>query len=364
MKIAFYCSNEFPYPCPKEIIYPPLYPAYNLVEGLVKNGHDVYLFGSKNNKTKAKNISKGILSYFEIKEKSDYLLSGSLHNQEMVTLFEQMMASIVLQEAKKNNIDIIHFFSIPRKTIHFSELTDIPILYTNHDSKEPRNSFIFKNCPQIKKINFNSISFAQRKTTPEIKYFYNVYNGIDLTKIKFSNKKENFLIWVGRICPEKGTHTAIKVAKKSGTPLKIIGPKWNKQYFESFEKEIDGKNIQYLGTLSQKEVFKIIPKAKASLVPIQWEEPFGLTMIESLAAGTPVIAFDRGSVSEIIQHKKTGFIVKDSKEMIQAVKNIDQINNYDCRKSAEKDFSLEKMVDEYEKLYKKIINKKIKQNEK
>ena len=118
---------------------------------------------------------------------------------------------------------------------------------------------------------------------------------------------------------------------------------------------IEGKKIKFIGEVGPKEKNKLLGGAKAVLFPSIWEEPFGLVMTEAMACGTPVIGFNKGSVSEVIKDGKTGFIVKDDKKMIQAIKNIDKIDRAECRKSVEDNFTVEKMVEGYEKVYEKVV---------
>ena len=142
-------------------------------------------------------------------------------------------------------------------------------------------------------------------------------------------------------------------------PLILAGNIFSQEkFFNEKIKPYLNKNIKYVGPLDFKEKIKCLKNAKACLNPITWEEPFGLVPVEAQACGTPVIAFDKGAMSEIIKDGKTGFVVETEEEMIEAIKNIDKIKREDCRKWVEQNFSVEKMVDEYEKLYYKIVNKK------
>ena len=134
-----------------------------------------------------------------------------------------------------------------------------------------------------------------------------------------------------------------------------MGSHGNESYWEEkIKPEIDGRKIIYKGFVEQKEMYKIIKKAIAYILPLQWEEPFGLTMIEAMACGTPVVTFDRGSAKEVVKDGKTGFVVKNVSEMVKAIKKIDEIKRENCRAWVEKKFTIEKMVDDYEKIYYQI----------
>lgn len=173
----------------------------------------------------------------------------------------------------------------------------------------------------------------------------------------YEDEHEDYLLFAGRIVPEKGIKEAIKIAKETDHRLLIIGPVYedHKEYFEQYIKPELNDKILYLGFMEQAQLVKYYQKAKAFLMPIQWEEPFGLTMAESMACGTPIIALRRGSVPEVIEDGKTGFIVDSVQEMIEAVGKVDTLKRSDCRKHVERHFSREKMVDAYEEVFKKII---------
>ncbi|MCK4892129.1 MAG: glycosyltransferase family 4 protein, partial [Candidatus Pacebacteria bacterium] len=210
-----------------------------------------------------------------------------------------------------------------------------------------------------KKTNFVSISFNQRTHT-DIKFNYTgtIYNGININDFTFNPKPKNYLVWLGRIHYGKGLWNAINAAKISKEKLIIAGNitcETDEKYFQSVKPMIDGKQIKYIGEVDSRKKNELLGNAKAVLFPTIWEEPFGLVMIEAMACGTPVIGFNKGSVSEVIKDGKTGFIVKDDKEMIKAIKNIDKIDRAECRKHVEKYFTIEKMVDGYEEVYEKII---------
>jgi len=190
-----------------------------------------------------------------------------------------------------------------------------------------------------------------------------VYNGIPIKDFPFGDKSENYLVYLGRISPLKGTHLAAQVAHKTGRKLFILGDVagWERDdqgYFkEKVKPLIDGKLVAHVGEVNFAQKVSYLKKASALLFPIQWEEPFGLVMIESMACGTPVIAFKRGAIPEVVVDGKTGFIVDTVEEMIEAVNKIDQIDRRECRRWVEKNFTVEKMVDGYERVYQEILKK-------
>ncbi|MFZ2970292.1 MAG: glycosyltransferase, partial [Minisyncoccia bacterium] len=177
----------------------------------------------------------------------------------------------------------------------------------------------------------------------------------------FNPKPKNYFAWLGRIHYGKGMWEAVHASKETKSNLIAAGNitcESDEKYFKTVEPMIDGKKRKYIGEVGPKEKNKLLRGAKALLFPIRWEEPFGLVMAEAMACGTPVIAFRRGSVPEIVKHGVTGFVVEDEKGLIEAIKNISKINRAECRKHVEKHFTIERMVDAYEEVYVKIINAK------
>ena len=352
MKIAIFCTNEYTTPPPKNVIYAPLNIASAITEGLVAKKHQVYLFAARGSKTKAKLITDNLLPL-----RKNPLLPKL--TDRIVGFYEQKMLSTLFRMAQKNKFDIIHIHPIYR-TLPFISLVKTPVVFTIHDPFIDKVDYwkkeflkIYQDTPAY----FISISDQQRKAVPWLNYAATIYNGVDLKKFKFNPSPKNYFLSVGRIRPEKGVHHAVNVCRKSKENLLIIGKIEDQKYWNKKIKPYLGKNIKYLGTLSREKIIHYFISAKGFLFPVNWEEPFGLVMIEAMAGGTPIIAFRRGSVPEVIQDKKTGFIVKNEKEMASVLKKIKQIKRNDCRSLVEKKFSEEKMVDGYEKIYYKILKK-------
>ncbi len=319
---------------------------HNLTEGLIKKGHNVSLIATQDSKTSAKLISP--LKKPIRKEKS-------IKDPKSRESFKYIGIGKTLKIINSiKNIDIIHNH-IGWRLIPFLSSFNAPSLTTLHGPLNSKYQQIIYN--EYKKCFIASISDSQRKPLPNLNYVATVYNGIDINLFDFKKTQGKYLAFLGRISPEKGTREAILTAKKTNLPLKIAA-KLDAVDQEYFQKKvnplIDGKQIQYIGEIGpiQKNIF--LKNAMALLAPVQWEEPFGLFMIESMACGTPVIAFNRGSVPEIIENEKTGFIVNNLKEMITAVSKISSIKRQDCRERVEKNFTSKIMVKNYEEIYKKI----------
>jgi glycosyltransferase involved in cell wall biosynthesis len=313
-----------------------------LTEELVKRGHDVTLFASGDSKTKAKLVSvvnQGLIS------------QGVPWHDWWWNNFNFAFA---FERAKE--FDIIHsHWNI--LGANFQKLVKTPVLHTFHNIPRAidhrwRIFDYYKN-----DINAVFISKSEKRNCP-IKFKRNwvVYNGIDLSQFKFNPHPKNHFIWIARVSKAKGIENAILAAEKTGIELLLAGQiqPMMKDYFKTKIKPRLTKKIRYLGELSQKELSDFYGQAIACLYPIEWEEPFGLIMAESQACGTPVIAFDRGSAREVIKDGKTGFVVKNIEEMIEAIKKIDQIKREDCRAWVEENFTIERMVNDYERIYYQI----------
>jgi glycosyltransferase involved in cell wall biosynthesis len=185
-----------------------------------------------------------------------------------------------------------------------------------------------------------------------------VYNGVDTTAIRFEDKPDDFFIIVGRMTPGKGIAEAIRIAQKTGVRLLIIGHvtshlPWSEEYFlKAVKPHIDGRRICYIERLPYAEVVQLMGKAKAFLFPLQWDEPFGMVVIEAMAAGTPVIAYPRGAMPELIRDGETGYLPATEEEMLDSLHRVEHLDRAHCRRWVEEHFSIERMVEDYERLYK------------
>jgi len=218
---------------------------------------------------------------------------------------------------------------------------------------------IFKEVADVlacyKKPNVITISNNQRKNFKNVNYLDTVYNGINLSEFKFCEKPKNYFLFMGALGEHKNPKEAILAAKKAKVKLILAGGKKREPYFSKEIKPlIDNKQIKYIGEVSDKKRIDLCKYAKGFIFPIKWQEPFGLVMAEAMACGTPVIAYPNGAVNEVVKNKKTGFIVKNVAGIVKAIKNIDKIERKECRKYVEENFTVEKMVDDYEKIIKKL----------
>ena len=378
LKIAIFCTNEFSMPpSPKmKDIYAPLWLTHYLSEELIKRGHDVTLFASSDSKTKAELVSNGLVSlsqnkkfkpfYQQVTEikREKFLMKKAIRSQA-VLVYDSLLLSKLYQLALKNKFDIIYIGKIGHRALPFAALCPTPTVLTQHS---PLNKFSILVLKEYKKrysqLHFVALTKSHARPAPEI-FTTVINNGINLKQFKFNPKPKNYLLVVGRLDPEKGIYQAIKIAQMAKEKLLIVGRKTEDSYWYKKIRPYLNQRIKYEGLVPYHKISSYYQNARALLFPIQWEEPFGLAMIESMACGTPVIAFRRGSVPEIIKDKKTGFIIEpfnkkgqaNIEECADAVKKIDQIKRLACRKWIEQNFTLKKMVDNYEKLFHKILKK-------
>ena len=353
-------TGHFTTPPPKGTIYAPMDIAVEVSEGLVKKGHQVDFYGPEGTKVKVTNIISAGLKALKQPEGEAIIKEpnvGKAAINKIFNLWDQYLIAKMFAGAEKGNYDLLHIHppdrSIPLGLSH----PKIPVFYTLHDPIYPWRAEVFSMFASPNQY-YISISDAQRKPAPHLNYAATIYNGIDLNAFPFSKSHDNYLFFPGRLHPEKGVAEAVQVAKMTGEKLLIAGlPASGSYWNKKIAPYLDDK-IQYIGFVPREELFKYYQKAKATLVPIQWEEPFGLVLTESMACGTPVIAFNRGSVPEIVIDGKTGFIIKNNnlKKMADAVKKIDKINRADCRKHVEQNFSIQRMVDRYEEVFLKIVS--------
>ena len=317
---------------------------YTLTEELVRRGHDVTLFATEDSITSARLISTS---------------KKGLRESAQSKFYERMLETLThvgMAYSMQDEFDIIHDHS-GAETLPMATLAKTPVVRTVHSAFNEKNVKIYQELNNSFNPYFVSISNSQREPLPDINYISTVYNGLSMNNYPFSSIQEGYLLFVGRIAIEKGVHNAIKVAQRLKLPL-IIAAKLeeiNIPYFREYIKPHLSDSIQWIGEVSEEERNRLMSRALCFLHPVTFREPFGLTLIESMATGCPVIAFNKGSIPEIIQEGRTGFIVDTETEMIAAVKQINTINRNYCRQYALTNFSAERMTDNYERVYQRIL---------
>jgi glycosyltransferase involved in cell wall biosynthesis len=307
-----------------------------LTEQLVKLGLEVTLFATGDSRTSGRLVSVCPRSYSEDSSVNPKV-AECLHISEV---FE-----------RSANFDLIHnhFDFLP---LTYSALIETPVLTTIHGFSSP--SII----PVYKKYNDRShyVAISEADKSPELDYLATIHHGIDVAQFPFSSSGGKYLLFFGRIHPEKGAHEAIQVARRVEMKLLIAGIIQDQVYFEKFvEPHIDGTTVEYLGAIGPDRRRRVLGQALALLHLISFDEPFGLSVVESMACGTPVIAFGRGSMPEIIRHGKTGYIVEDIDQAVEAVAAVRSIDRSACRNDVEQRFTDTRMAQGYVRAYQKIL---------
>ena len=312
-----------------------------LTEELVRLGHQVTLFASGDSITAAKLIAPCERALRLDKKCQDSL---SYH----VVMLDQVFH-------RRSEFDIVHFHI---DYLHFpvSNRTGIRNITTLHGRLDlPELSVVYRQFPNVPLL---SISNAQRRPLAFANWRATVYHGLPPGLLSLESKEGDYLAFLGRISPEKRVDRAIVIAKLSGIPLRIAAKvdRADQEYFEAHIKPLlDHPLIEFIGEIGEKEKQEFLGGARALLFPIDWPEPFGLAMIEALACGTPVIAFRRGSVPEIIDHGRAGFIVDSVEEAVKAVDRVGSLSRTECRKIFERRFSASRMAGDYVREYTRLL---------
>jgi len=312
-----------------------------LCDELVRRGHEVTLFATEDSRTKAKLIPIWPRSLWRAKLKTPHAVFSLLY-EKLISLQDQF--------------DIIHdhceFYTAP-----YSKFLKPKIVTTLHHPLTEETIILYKKFPNI---NFVAISKNQRRLGPGINIVKTIYHGLPIEKYEFNPKPKNYLLWLSKIMTEKGIAKAIDIAKLSRENLIISGnipPEYGDYFDFRIKPLIDGKKIQFVGASNFSKKIELLKNAKAFIFPVKRPEPFGLVVIEAMACGVPVIAFKEGSLPELIEDGKTGFLVNNIEEACQVLKKINKISREYCREYVKKNFNLKRMVNRYEKLYKKILMK-------
>jgi len=311
----------------------------HLAEGLEKMGVGVVVYANGESTVNVERRSLYQHSQWPIKMSEQTWLKDLNHQ------------SWAIQDAAKD-CDIIHLQTA--QSLTFSRFSTRPIVLTLHGPHIPEISDFYAHYPEV---NYVSISDAQKQTEsmPKIR---TIHHGIDLGLYRFIPQKQRYLSFIGRIAPLKGTHLAIDVAKRTGIPLKIAGDiqPVNREYFEKkIRPEIDGEMVQYMGLADLQAKNELLGNSMAMLFPIQWNEPFGLVMVEAMACGTPVLAMPGGSVPEVVCNGVSGYICRSVRDMAKHLNNM-KIEPSTVRSYVEENFSVERMVKNYVALYQEILS--------
>ena len=315
---------------------------HHLTEELISRGHEVTLFASGDSVTSAKLVPacKNALRL----------------DADCIDPFVHHFNMMEMVEKEARSFDIIHshidylYFPIMRR----SENTYLTTLHGRLDI--PELDPLFR---EYKDIPLVSISNSQRKPFPYSNWMGTVFYGLPLDLYNFNKKGGDYLVFVGRISPEKRIDRAIEIAKKAGIQIKIAAKvdKVDSDYFElKIKKLLDHPLVDFIGEVGEKEKEELLGNALGFIYPIDWPEPFGLAMIEAMACGTPVLAYNCGSVPEVLDEGITGFGVNSMREAVAAVSRLSSLDRRKCRDAFERKFSVQRMADDYLTIYESMIN--------
>ena len=312
-----------------------------LADGLVDHGHDVTLFASGDSHTKAK-----LVSVFD-HAPSDQIGRSFPDLQHILSCYE-----------RADEFDVINDHTGHLGAV-LGGLLSTPVVHTVHGPLDGEPGDVYESIGRVApSVGLISISLNQRRPKPDLNWIANVPNALDLEHYPCKPHRGDYLLFLGRLNHEKGAHRAIAVAMELGVPLKLAGkmrePR-EKEYFAEFVEPHLGNGIEYLGEVNHGTKVELLQNARCTLFPIEWEEPFGLVMIESMACGTPVIATRHGAVPEVIGDGTGGVIVDHWRDIPAALEQADAIEPSDCRRSAEERFAPDRMVADYESAYRKAI---------
>jgi glycosyltransferase involved in cell wall biosynthesis len=310
-----------------------------LTEGLVSRGYDVTLFATGDSETSGKLQAVCARGYEE-------------DRSILPKVWECLHISELFEHAVDFDLVHNHYDFLP---LTYSSLIPTPFLTTIHGFSSPGILPVYKKYNH--KVFYVSISDADRST--DLDYIKTIHHGIDLRQFDFQPEPDDYLLFFGRIHPDKGAGEALAIARACHKKLIIAGIIQDEVYFhQQVEPHLDERSAVYVGSVGPIRRNDLLKNACALLHPINFNEPFGLSVVESMACGTPVIAYDRGSMSELIEDGKTGFLVTTVEEAINAVAHIKDIERACCRRRVEQHFTVDRMVEEYIQVYQTILEKR------
>lgn len=278
-------------------------------------------------------------------EKGEWPLSGEVE----AALKGLNHAAWAIKDAAAD-CDVIHLNNAPALTA--SRFVDVPLVFTVHHAHDAALADFYLLFP---KVSFVTISRFQQSRL-RMPCMRAIHHGIDVSRYRLQERKQEYLSFLGRVAPSKGTHLAIEIARKSGVPLKIAGeiqPCYEDYWKSVVKPQVDGRFIEYVGEVGLGEKCELLGNSMAMLFPIQWDEPFGLVMIEAMACGTPVLAMPGGSVREVVREGISGHVRDTAAELAACALNL-KIDAKSVRRYVEKFFSAERMARDYIRLYREL----------
>jgi glycosyltransferase involved in cell wall biosynthesis len=313
-----------------------------LADGLVEQGHDVTLFASGGSRTRATLVSP-------------HPQPPSARIGQSNPALEHALASLV----RADEFDVINDHSGAMTAALLALGLPTPGCHTVHGPLTGEDGRIYHGIaaanPAVRLI---SLSLSQRTPAADLPWLANCPNALDLERYRPGDGKDDYVLFLGRMAPEKGPATAIRAARELGIPIRLAGKMQDVEEIAHFDAEVRpllGEGVEYLGEVSLDEKVALLQRARATLFPISWPEPFGLVMIESLACGTPVVATRRGAVPEVLEDGVGAVIVDDERDLVAGLERALTMSGADAREVAERRFSAGRMVADYARAYRSLL---------
>ncbi len=307
-----------------------------LTEGLVGGGHDVTLFATGDSQTRARLESVCRQGYEE-------------DHQLIPKVWECLHISEVFEHAREFDLIHNHFDFLP---LSYAGLVPTPVVTTIHGFSSPGI------LPVYRKYNARTtyVSISEADRSAELDYIRTIHHGIDPARFHFHDQPDDYLLFLGRIHPDKGAKESIEIARACSKRLIMAGIIQDEAYYRlHVEPHLDNTHVTYLGSVGPTRRNQLLGHAEALLHPIQFKEPFGLTVIEAMACGTPTVAFKHGSMPELIKHGENGFLASGTAMAVQCVAQVSEIDRTQCRKTVEERFTADRMVEQYVEVYREIL---------
>ncbi|MEV0587175.1 glycosyltransferase family 4 protein [Nonomuraea sp. NPDC050310] len=311
----------------------------DLAGALVERGHEVTLIGAGASETTAR--------FFPT-----YAEAPSERIGEPMP--EVLHAAQAAQELARIDPDIVHDHTLAGPLT--ADGRGSPTLLTAHGPTEGELGEYYRQMGAS--VHLAAISDAQRAKMPDLNWAGVIYNGIDVPSFPLREDKEDWVLWLGRFSPEKGARQAVEAARASGRRIVLAGKlseEFEREYFDSQVKPLLGPDAEYIGEADAEAKRDLLSRARCLVFPIQWDEPFGLVMVEAMACGTPVVTLRRGAAPEVVQDGVTGFVLDSVAGFPEAVEAAGRLDPAGCRAHVERKFSVPVMAEGYERLYRKLV---------
>jgi glycosyltransferase involved in cell wall biosynthesis len=312
----------------------------DLVDQLAERGHEVTLIGAGRHLTRASR-------FIPVFERPPTERLGT-------PLPEVLHAAAVAEVLRDLDVDLVHDHTLAGPLL--ADGRDVPTMVTMHGPVTGELGEYYERLGRT--VNLVAISGAQRRLNPRLNWVGTVHNAVDVSSFPYLDRKGDYVLWLGRFCHDKGAHLAIEVARAAGLRIMLAG-KCNEgaeqDYFARFVEPELGPRVEYVGEADATLKRELLAHARALVFPIQWEEPFGMVMIEAMACGTPVVALARGSVPEVVVHEETGLVVGDVADLVGALRSVSDLDPAACRRHVEERFDLTVMATGYESVYRRLL---------